>query len=167
MSETSSAEASGHVHSASYASLLTSERGIWALKWSLIDLLLTTLLQAIIAYYSGSVALLTDTVHNAGNASTAIPLWIAFRMSTWKPSARFTYGYGRVEYLAGIAIILTILLSAALAGYESISRLFHPQEVRFLGGSEDHFTYRLCGQRNRCSVSHPRWPADRQRGTDR
>ena len=29
--------------------------------------------------------------------------------------------------------ILTILLSAALAGYESISRLFHPQEVRFLG----------------------------------
>ena len=86
MSETSSAEANGHVHSVSYASLPTLERGIWALKWSLIGLLLTTLLQDIIAYYSGSVALLADTVHNA-DASTAIPLWIAFRVSTWKPSA--------------------------------------------------------------------------------
>jgi cation diffusion facilitator family transporter len=100
-------------------------RGIWALKCSIIGLLLTAFLQAVIAYYSGSVALLADTIHKTGDALTAIPLWIAFRMSTWKPSARFTYGYGWVEDLAGIAIILTILLSAALAGYESISRLFH------------------------------------------
>ncbi|MGZ4938579.1 MAG: cation diffusion facilitator family transporter, partial [Halobacteriota archaeon] len=88
--------------------------------------------QAILVYYTGSVALLADTIHNFGDALTAVPLWIAFRMSTWKPTARFTYGYGRVEDLAGIVIILVILLSAALAGYESITRLFHPQEVRFL-----------------------------------
>lgn len=95
--------------------------------------MLTALLQAVIVYYTGSVALLADTIHNIGDAATAVPLWIAFRMSTWKPTTRFTYGYGRVEDLAGIAIVLVILLSAALAGYESIARLFHPQEVRFLG----------------------------------
>lgn len=133
MSEPTSADAHSHIHSVTYASLLTSQRGIWALKWSLIALVLTALLQAVVVYYSGSVALLADTIHNAGDALTTIPLWIAFRMSTWKPNARFTYGYGRVEDLAGIAIILTILFSAAVAGYESISRLFHPQEVRFLG----------------------------------
>jgi cation diffusion facilitator family transporter len=37
-----------------------------------------------------------------------------------------------VEDLAGIAIVLTILFSAVLAGYESITRLFHPQVVQFL-----------------------------------
>src|SRR5262249_17091799 len=41
-------------------------------------------------------------------------------------------GYGRVEDLAGIAIILTILASAIIAGYESIQRLLHPQGVSYL-----------------------------------
>ncbi len=133
MGGTKSTHAHSHAHSVTYSSLLTSQRGMWALKWSLVGLMLTALLQAILVYYSGSVALLADTIHNVGDALTAIPLWIAFRMSTWKPNSRFTYGYGRVEDLAGIAIVLTILFSAAFAGYESINRLFHPQEVRFLG----------------------------------
>jgi len=38
----------------------------------------------------------------------------------------FTYGYGRVEDFAGLAIVLIILLSALVAGYEAIDRLFHP-----------------------------------------
>lgn len=123
----------GHATHVTTASLLSSKRGIWALKWSFVGLVLTALFQAIIVYYSGSVALLADTIHNFADAATAVPLWIAFRMSTWKPTARFTYGYGRVEDLAGIAIVLVILFSAVIAGYESITRLFHPQEVRFLG----------------------------------
>jgi cation diffusion facilitator family transporter len=92
----------------------------------------TAILQAVIVYYSGSVALLADTIHNVGDALTAVPLWLAFRVSTWKPTKRFTYGYGRVEDLADIAIVLTILFSAVLAGYESINRLLHPQVVQFL-----------------------------------
>jgi cation diffusion facilitator family transporter len=92
----------------------------------------TALLQAVVVYYSGSVALLADTIHNVGDALTAVPLWLAFRLSWRKPTKRFTYGYGRVEDLAGIAIVLTIAFSAALAGYESIDHLFHPQVVQFL-----------------------------------
>ncbi len=125
----------GHSHAThvTSASLLSSKRGIWALKWSFVGLMLTAIFQLFIVYYSGSVALLADTIHNFADAATAIPLWIAFRMSTWRPTPRFTYGYGRVEDLAGIAIVLVILFSAVLAGYESITRLFHPQEVQFLG----------------------------------
>jgi len=121
-----------HTHGVIDPSILTSKRGIRALKWSLVGLMATAILQAAIVYYSGSVALLADTIHNVGDALTAVPLWLAFRMSTWKPTKRFTYGYGRVEDLAGIAIVLTILFSAILAGYESINRLFHPQVVQFL-----------------------------------
>lgn len=123
----------GHTHGVIDPSILTSKRGIWALKWSLVGLMATAVIQAVIVYYSGSVALLADTIHNVGDALTAIPLWIAFRMSTWKPTKRFTYGYGRVEDLAGIAVVLTILFSAILAGYGAINRLFHPQTVQFLG----------------------------------
>ena len=81
---------------------------------------------------SGSVALLADTIHNFGDAATAIPLAIAFWFARKPPSERFTFGYGRVEDLAGMAIVFTILASAIVAGYQSIERLLHPQEVSYL-----------------------------------
>lgn len=78
------------------------------------------------------MALLADTIHNFGDAATAIPLWIAFSLAKRKPSQRFRYGYGRVEDLAGVVIIAIILFSAIVAGYESINRFFNPQPVQYL-----------------------------------
>jgi cation diffusion facilitator family transporter len=86
----------------------------------------------VIVFFSGSVALLADTIHNIADAATAIPLWIAFTLARRQPSRRFTYGYGRVEDLAGVMIVLTILFSAVAAGYESVSRLLHPHSVDHL-----------------------------------
>ncbi len=65
-------------------------------------------------------------------AATAIPLGIAFLFARKQPSRRFTFGYGRVEDLAGLAVLLTIFSSAVVAGYESIKRLFHPQDIHYL-----------------------------------
>ncbi len=78
------------------------------------------------------MALLADTIHNFGDAATAIPLWIAFTLGRRKPTKSFTYGYGRVEDLAGVSIVVIILLSAIVAGYESINRIIHPQNVEHL-----------------------------------
>ena len=114
-------------------SIATSERGIWAIKWSFVILAITATLQIIVVAISGSVALLADTIHNFGDATTAIPLWVAFVLARRKPSRTFTYGLGRVEDLAGILIVLIILASALVAGYEAIDRLLHPQPVTQLG----------------------------------
>jgi cation diffusion facilitator family transporter len=121
-----------HTHGAVDPSIITTQRGIWAIKWSFVGLTVTALFQVVIVFLSGSVALLADTIHNLGDAATAIPLWIAFMLARRKPSKRFTYGFGRVEDLAGIAIVLTILFSAIVAGYESLDRLFHPRTVQYL-----------------------------------
>jgi cation diffusion facilitator family transporter len=121
-----------HTHGTIDPALLATERGIWAVKWSLVGLAATAIFQLVIVFYSGSIALLADTIHNIADAGTAIPLWIAFSFARRKPSRRFTYGYGRVEDLAGVMIVLTILFSAVLAGYESVSRLLHPQPVKHL-----------------------------------
>ena len=61
------------------------------------------------------------------------PLWIAFVLVRRKPSARFTYGYGRVEDLAGVAIVLIILASAIVAGWQAIDRLIYPQPITLIG----------------------------------
>ena len=76
----------GHTHGAIDPSITTSERGIWAIKWSFIGLAATALLQIVVVLLSHSVGLLADTIHNFGDASTAIPLWIAFMLSRWKPN---------------------------------------------------------------------------------
>ena len=92
----------------------------------------TALIQVAIVYLSGSVALLADTIHNFGDAASAIPLGFAFILARKKANNRFTYGYGRAEDLAGVVIVLLILFSALVAAYESIDRIFNPRTVGFL-----------------------------------
>ena len=111
----------------------SNERGIWALKISLLGLGATALFQVIIVFLSGSTALLADTIHNFGDAVTAIPLWLAFALQRRERSRRFTYGYGRTEDIAGIIIVGLIFFSACVAGYESIRKLIDPQPVTHLG----------------------------------
>ena len=76
--------------------------------------MITVLLQAVVVLMSNSVGLLADTIHNVGDAATAIPLGVAFWLARRGPTRRFTYGLGRVEDLAGIATVITILVSAVL-----------------------------------------------------
>jgi cation diffusion facilitator family transporter len=122
----------GHTHGVVDPTIATTERGIWAIKWSFVILAITAALQLTVVFASGSVALLADTIHNVGDAVTAIPLWIAFQLARRKPSARFTYGLGRVEDLAGVTIVAIILFSALVALYEAVDRLMHPQTITLL-----------------------------------
>jgi cation diffusion facilitator family transporter len=122
----------GHAHGVVDPSIATSNRGLWAVKWSFFCLAATAVLQLVVVFMSGSVALLADTIHNFGDAATAVPLAIAFWFARKRPSERFTFGYGRIEDLAGVAIVLVILASAIVAGYESIQRMLHPQVISHL-----------------------------------
>ena len=101
-------------------------RTVWL---ALIALGLTTALQVVIYIASGSVALLADTVHNLGDALNSIPLLFAFYIARRAANRRFTYGYGRLEDIAGVFIVISIGFSAAYILYESIQRLLNPQPL--------------------------------------
>jgi divalent metal cation (Fe/Co/Zn/Cd) transporter len=103
--------AHGHTHGVVDPTIATSDRGIWAIKWSFVILAATAVLQFAVVLTSHSVALLADTIHNIADAGTAIPLWVAFALARRKPTETFTYGYGRVEDFAGLAVVLVILSS--------------------------------------------------------
>ncbi len=126
----------GHSHESADSvddALESSEAGIRALKISLVALVATALFQVLIVAVSGSVALLADTIHNFGDAMTALPLWLAFALSRRAANKRYTYGYGRAEDLAGVAIVALIFFSACVAAYESVLKLIHGSEVSNLG----------------------------------
>jgi len=52
----------GHTHGAIEPALLDSERGIRTVKWSLVAMFVTALLQVVVVAFTGSVALLADTI---------------------------------------------------------------------------------------------------------
>ncbi|WP_298796829.1 cation diffusion facilitator family transporter [uncultured Pseudonocardia sp.] len=109
-----------------------SSDGMRALWISLAVLGVTAAFQAVVAVMSGSVALLSDPLHNVADALTAVPVGIAFWLGRRPATRRYTYGYGRAEDVAGVVVVLVILASAVYAGYESIRRLAEPTDVRFL-----------------------------------
>lgn len=113
--------------------LEASESGLRAVKISFAALMVTALAQVLVIMVTGSVALLADTIHNFSDALTAVPLFVAFRLSHRPATRRYTYGYRRAEDLAGVFVILMITLSALIAGYEAIDRLLHPKSLDNIG----------------------------------
>ena len=116
----------GHSHGTIDATLFSTQKGLRAVMTSSIILFVGSLFQLLVVILSGSVSLLSDTIHNLGDAATAIPLSIAFILGKKKPNERFNYGYGKAEDLAGVTILIFMLASAIYAAYVSINRFFHP-----------------------------------------
>ncbi len=113
----------GHEHSHGLVdeSIIRSKEGVQAVSLSLLVLLVTSLLQFWMFTFSGSVALLSDLIHNAGDSLTAIPLGLAFYLQSKKG-----------EYWAGYAVVFVILVSAAIALYEVINKFIHPSTPHHL-----------------------------------
>ena len=122
-----------HGHGGADALLTTSERGIFALKWSFIIMAGVGLAEIAIVMLSGSVALFADMIHNFADATTAIPLWIAFRLARRPATKTFTYGLGRAEDLAGLIIVALICFSTVMAGWQALERLLHPRHLDHMG----------------------------------
>ncbi len=113
--------------------LLMSRAGTRALAISVAGLLVTAAIQAGVTVASGSVGLLSDTIHNAADACTALPIGLALVVARRPPTKRYTYGYGRAEDLAGLAVVAVVALSAVIAAWEAVDRLVQPHPVTDLG----------------------------------
>ena len=115
------------------SALESSEKGVFAVKVSLVALMITAVVQLGLVWLTSSTALLADTIHNFSDALTSVPLWIAFVLGRRAANRRYTYGYGRAEDLAGLFVVGMIAFSAVLVAWESLQRLFEPAEVTNLG----------------------------------
>jgi cation diffusion facilitator family transporter len=111
----------GHSHGLVDPSIKRSREGLRAVAASLVVLLATALAQVAVYVATGSVALLADLVHNAGDALTAVPLGAAFLLRS-----------ARGERRAGYVVVATIFASACLAGVEAVMRLLDPRDLDHL-----------------------------------
>ncbi len=110
-----------------------NQAGIRTVWLALGALTLTSILQIIIVTWSGSVALLADTLHNIGDGLNSVPLLIAFYLARRIATRRYTYGFARAEDVAGIFIVLSIAVSAGIIFWESFQKLLNPQLMDNVG----------------------------------
>lgn len=105
----------GHNHGLVDPSIKRSRDGVRVVLISLGILGITAAAQAAIYLATGSIALLADLIHNAGDALTAVPLGVAFLLRS-----------EAAERKAGLAIVGTIFASALAAGTFAVLRVVAP-----------------------------------------
>src|SRR5919201_3237218 len=115
----------GHSHG---AGAYDDRDAVRAVVISAAGLAVASLVEFAAAFAGRSAGVLADALHNAGDVVTTAVLLVAFALARRPATRRFTSGYGRIEDVATLLIVLVIVATAALAAYDSLRKLFLPEE---------------------------------------
>ena len=80
---------------------------------------------------SGSIAIAADAINNLSDAGSSVITLCGFKLSSKKPDPDHPFGHGRIEYLAGLAVSMIILLMAFELFKTSIGKIISPEPVAF------------------------------------
>ena len=111
----------------------------------------------------GSIALVADGLHMSTHASALLLAALAYRYARRHvDDERFSFGTGKLGDLAGFTSAIVLAMIALLIGYEAVTRLFWPVQIRFRRGYSDRRARpdRQCGQR---AAAQRRRPSSRPR----
>ena len=89
-----------------------------------------TLAQVIGGFISGSLALMSDAMHNFSDVLALIISWFASKLSKKDQTSAQTYGYKRAEILAALINAVSLIVIAFFLLKEAISRFSDPVEVQ-------------------------------------
>ena len=92
--------------------------------------LLITIAQVIGGIISGSLALISDALHNFSDVLSLVFSLVAHKLSRRKASLNNTFGYKRAELIAAFVNAITLIIVAFFLIYEASSRLFHPEPIK-------------------------------------
>jgi cobalt-zinc-cadmium efflux system protein len=85
--------------------------------------------QIVVGMAAGSMALLADAVHNAGDVFSLVLAWAAMVLGRRAPSARRTYGWGRGSILAALLNAAVLLVGIGAIAVEALRRFADPAPV--------------------------------------
>ncbi len=100
------------------------------LVYSILLNLLITLAQVIGGIISGSLALISDALHNFSDVLSLGFSLFAHKLSRKKASLDQTFGYKRAELIAAFINAMTLIIVALLLIYGAVERFFHPHPIQ-------------------------------------
>ncbi len=105
------------------------KKGEKAAKYSAIANLSLAIIKGIVGVFSGSIALLADSVHSFSDIFASLAVYIGLKLSRRKPDEKFPYGYYKFETLASLIISVIIILSGFEIIIESINGILAPKTI--------------------------------------
>ena len=82
---------------------------------------------------TGSVAIVSDAVHDMGDAASIAVSYFLERKSKRRPDEHFTHGYVRYSVLGSVITTVILLFGSITVIYNAIGRLFNPVEIHYNG----------------------------------
>lgn len=92
---------------------------------------LLCVMKIVIGWISGSIAIVADGVNNLADASSSIITLIGFKLASMPEDEKHPYGHARIEYLAGMAVSVMIILVGAELGKSSFDKILKPSPLEF------------------------------------
>lgn len=83
--------------------------------------------------FTGSIAILSDSIHDLGDSLSIGMSYIFERISRKKPNKKYTYGYYRYSVLGSVIQSVILLFGSALVVYNAINRLINPVPINYNG----------------------------------
>lgn len=92
-----------------------------------------SVLEFIGGFLTNSVAIISDSIHDMGDAISIGLSYFLEKKSKKKPDKKYTYGYIRYSILGGLITTVILIIGSALVIYNSIIRIFNPVEINYNG----------------------------------
>ena len=105
--------------------------GIMASITGIVVNVLVCLGELIIGFLIGSIAMISDAIHNVADAGGSLVSFLSFKLSGRKADAEHPYGHGRMEYLLSIGFSILLFVVAAQLGIEAVEHIMNPKVVEF------------------------------------
>ena len=82
---------------------------------------------------TGSVAIVSDAVHDIGDAASIGISYFLEKKSKKQPNEIYTYGYGRLSVIGGVITTLILLVGSCFVVYNAVCKIITPTEIRYNG----------------------------------
>lgn len=83
--------------------------------------------------FTGSVAIVSDAVHDIGDAASIGISYFLERKSKKQPDETYTYGYARYSVIGGVISTLILLFGSVMVVYNAITRIINPTPIDYDG----------------------------------
>lgn len=83
--------------------------------------------------FTNSISIISDSVHDFGDAISIAVAWILEKKSEKKPDEKYTFGYARYSVLGAFITSMVLLVGAIFMIYNAVIRIMEPVEVNYDG----------------------------------
>lgn len=83
--------------------------------------------------FTGSVAILSDAVHDIGDAASIGASFLLEKKSKRQPDEKYTYGYARYSVIGSVITTLILLVGSLLVIYNAVGRIIQPTDINYDG----------------------------------